>query len=242
MYPSYLQRAASSFILAAARRSRISIPNGSSIRADQETSFCRRPKRKKTSPTHVIVQIQGKILVTQDTRQRLVALLPRLRRFAYGLCGSKDEGDDLVQAACERALSRLDQWQEGTRLDSWMFRVVQTIWIDRIRAQKVRGIVSDITDADHLVGDDGARSTEARLTLNTVREAIADLPEDQRIVLVMVSVDGRSYKETAEALDLPIGTVTSRLARARLRLHAAVHGSAGPDTAPEDSAKEPERG
>jgi RNA polymerase sigma-70 factor (ECF subfamily) len=172
----------------------------------------------------------------------LVALLPRLRRFAYGLCGSKDEGDDLVQAACERALSRLDQWQEGTRLDSWMFRVVQTIWIDRIRAQKVRGIVSDITDADHLVGDDGTRSTEARLTLNTVREAIADLPEDQRIVLVMVSVDGRSYKETAEALDLPIGTVTSRLARARLRLHAAVHGSAGPDTAPENSAKEPERG
>jgi len=180
--------------------------------------------------------------VGQDTRQKLIALLPRLRRFAYGLCGSKDEGDDLVQAACERALNRLDQWQEGTRLDSWMFRIVQTIWIDRMRAQKVRGFPSDITTADHLVGDDGARSAEARLTLKTVRAAIADLPEDQRIILVMISVDGRSYKETAEALDLPIGTVTSRLARARLRLYAAVHGSAASGTAPEGSAKEPERG
>ena len=74
--------------------------------------------------------------VAEDIRTELVALLPRLRRFAYGLTGSLDEGDDVVQSACERALTRLDQFQPGTRLDSWMYRIVQTVWIDRRRAQQ----------------------------------------------------------------------------------------------------------
>lgn len=130
-----------------------------------------------------------------------------------------------MQAACERALARLDQWQEGTRLDSWMFRIIQTIRIDRLRAQKVRGHQSDLDDARHIAGDDGRRTVESRLTLDKVRRAMADLPEDQRIVLTMVSIDGRSYKETAETLGLPMGTVTSRLARARRRLYEAAYGS-----------------
>ena len=164
--------------------------------------------------------------MSRETKQQMVALIPRLRRFAYGLSGSIDEGDDLVQAACERALGRLDQWQKGTRLDSWMFRIVQTIWIDRMRAKKVRGHALDLDQAGHVVGEDGAQAAESRLTLERVRRAMAELPEDQRLVLAMISIDGRSYKETAEALDLPIGTVTSRLARARHRLYAAAYGSA----------------
>ena len=180
--------------------------------------------------------------MSQEARQQMVALIPRLRRFAYGLTGSLDEGDDLVQAACERALGRLDQWRSGTRLDSWMFRIVQTIWIDRMRAQKVRGNASGLTDADQMVGEDGVRTAEARLTFDRVRRAIADLPEEQRLVLVMVSIDGRSYRETAEALDLPIGTVTSRLARARNRLYAAVYGSGGSENGPSSNPAESDLG
>lgn len=190
----------------------------------------------------VIKTTRGKEAVSLETRQQMVALLPRLRRFAYGLTGSIDEGDDLVQAACERALGRLDQWQRGTRLDSWMFRIVQTIWIDRTRAKKVRGHPVALEHAAHLAGVDGVRAAESRLTLDRVRRAIAELPEDQRLVLAMISVDGCSYKETAEALGLPIGTVTSRLARARKRLYDAAHGSDSAETARSGKATESEGG
>ncbi|WP_282606017.1 RNA polymerase sigma factor [Pelagibius sp. Alg239-R121] len=150
-------------------------------------------------------------------------MLPRLRRFAYALTGSTDLGDDLVQAACERALSRLNQWQQGTRLDSWMFRIMQTIWIDQMRAKKVRGHSYDLDAANDIAGDDGERAMEARLTLKRVRAAVGELPEDQRLVLTLISIDGRSYKEAAEFLNVPIGTITSRLARARRRLYEVAY-------------------
>ena len=157
--------------------------------------------------------------MSEDLPQQLVALLPRLRRFAYSLTGSTDEGDDIVQSACERALNRVHQWQPGTRLDSWMFRIIQTTWIDRLRAKRVRGEDQDQDVLETLVGDDGRRLTESRLMLSRVRQAIARLPEDQRAVLVLVAVDGLSYREAADILDIPLGTVMSRLARARRRLH-----------------------
>ena len=150
-------------------------------------------------------------------------MLPRLRRFAYALTGSTDLGDDLVQSACERALSRLNQWQPGTRLDSWMFRIMQTIWIDQMRAKKVRGHSYDLDAANDIAGDDGERAMEARLTLKRVRGAVQELPEDQKLALTLVSIDGRSYKEAAEILGVPIGTVTSRLARARKRLYEVAY-------------------
>lgn len=160
--------------------------------------------------------------MAQDVTQQLVALLPRLRRFGYALCGSVDDGDDLVQAACERALTRLDQWQEGTRLDSWMFRIMQNLWIDQLRARKVRGQAVSPEVLDNVVSLDGRQVMEARLTLDAVRRAVDHLPPDQRIVLALVSVDGLSYKEAAATLDIPIGTVMSRLARARERVAAQV--------------------
>ena len=76
-------------------------------------------------------------------REQLIALLPRLRRFARGLARSADEGDDLVQAACIRAIERQSQWQPGTRLDSWLYRIIQTIWLDRTRAARVRKDYAD---------------------------------------------------------------------------------------------------
>ncbi len=157
---------------------------------------------------------------------QLIAVLPRLRRFARGLAGSAVEADDLVQAACERALSRRHQFQEGTRFDSWMFRIVQTIWIDQIRSRRVRKEDGDIGE-ERLGSDEPVRRVEARLALSEVRRAVDRLTPDQRAVLVLVTVDGLSYKEAAEVVQVPVGTIMSRLARARLALQVQLEaGSA----------------
>ncbi|MGH6933202.1 MAG: RNA polymerase sigma factor [Dongiaceae bacterium] len=165
--------------------------------------------------------------MADNIRVQLVALLPRLRRFAYGLTGSLDEGDDVVQSACERALTRLDQFQVGTRLDSWMYRIVQTVWIDRLRNRKVRNEHGmDPADLEPLATGDAEREMMARLELAQVRRQVALLPEDQRVVLLLTAVEGRSYKEAAAILELPMGTVMSRLARARLALGKALESNA----------------
>ncbi|MFO1060947.1 MAG: RNA polymerase sigma factor [Dongiaceae bacterium] len=149
-------------------------------------------------------------------------MLPRLRRFAYGLTGSSDAGDDLVQSACERALSREHLWEPGTRLDSWMFRIMQNLWVDDRRAGRRREIPTDVVQLDAMTGGDAESEMQGRLDLAAVRRRIADLPEDQRAVLLLVSVEGLSYKDAAGVLDVPIGTVMSRLARARLALGRAL--------------------
>jgi RNA polymerase sigma-70 factor, ECF subfamily len=157
---------------------------------------------------------------------QLISVLPRLRRFARGLTGSMAEADDLVQAACERALTREHQFQEGTRFDSWMFRIVQTIWIDQLRAREVRK--EDGEAADSWLGSDTpARAIEARLALAEVRQAVEQLPSDQRVTLLLVTVEGLSYKEAAEVTGVPIGTVMSRLARARIALLQQLDAGAG---------------
>ena len=153
-----------------------------------------------------------------DLRLQMVDLLPRLRRFSHAITGDRDKGDDLVQETCARALSRLDQWEPGTRLDSWMFRIAQNIWLDQRRAHKVRGNTVDIDEAYDLAGEDGRAVTESRLTLAEVSASITNLPADQQVLIALVCVDGLSYMEAAEVLQVPIGTVMSRLARARRAL------------------------
>jgi RNA polymerase sigma-70 factor (ECF subfamily) len=149
---------------------------------------------------------------------QLIAVLPRLRRFARGLAGAAAEADDLVQAACERALAREHQFEEGTRFDSWMFRIVQTIWIDQLRARGVRKEDSDVAEA-RLGSDAPVRRIEARLALAEIRLAVENLSPEQRAVLMLVTVEGLSYKEAAAVAGVPVGTIMSRLARARVALH-----------------------
>ena len=157
---------------------------------------------------------------------QLIATLPRLRRFARGLTGSASDADDLVQAACERALTREHQFQEGTRFDSWMFRIVQTIWIDQLRARDVRKEDGEIIE-ERLGTDAPARWTEARLVLSEVRQAVDCLPQDHRSVLMLVTVEGLSYKEAAAVVGVPVGTIMSRLARARIALQQQLDAGAG---------------
>jgi RNA polymerase sigma-70 factor (ECF subfamily) len=161
--------------------------------------------------------------VTDEIRARMVAALPRLRRFAYALTGSTEQGDDLVQETCLRALSRVERWQPGTRLDSWMYRIAQNIWLDRMRANKVRGEVVDVDVVEELPGLD---VTESQLALEEVDAALGLLPSEQRAVIALVCIEGISYKEAAEITGVPIGTIMSRLARARQALHAILDGPA----------------
>lgn len=163
--------------------------------------------------------------VSKRFSDQLIAVLPRLRRFAAGLTRSASEADDLVQAACERALAREHQFQEGTRFDSWMFRIVQTIWIDQLRARDIRKENGEIAE-ERLGSDEPVRRVEARLALSEVRRAVSLLPPDQRSTLMLVTVEGLSYKQAAEVAGVPVGTIMSRLARARVALQHLLHAGA----------------
>jgi RNA polymerase sigma-70 factor (ECF subfamily) len=155
--------------------------------------------------------------VPVDPRNQLIDLLPRLRRFARGLAGAADQADDLMQASVEKALRHLDQFETGTRMDAWMFRIIRNTWIDQIRSRRVTVDIDDDA-SETLIGSDGRQTTEARLHLAEVHRAMARLPEEQRSVLMLVCVEGMRYREAAAVLDVPEGTVMSRLNRARLAL------------------------
>lgn len=159
----------------------------------------------------------------QDVRKELVALLPRLRRFAYSLTGSKEEAEEVLQSACERALSRLDQFEPGTRLDSWMFQIIRTVRVDRVRYSARRPTTSDPDIAETARFDARTHEqVEARMDLDIIREEVARLPEEQRVALALVTIDGMSYQDAADTLGVPIGTIMSRLARARRKLADAI--------------------
>jgi RNA polymerase sigma factor (sigma-70 family) len=144
-------------------------------------------------------------------RREIVEMLPRLRRFARTLTRHVHDADDLVQMALERALRKLDSWQAGTRLDSWLFTIVRNAWIDEVRARMRRNeVVMTDTHADSASTDQSAVHDAL-----AIQDAMARLPDDQRIAIGLVLVEGLPYKEAAAVLDIPIGTLTSRLARGR---------------------------
>ena len=178
----------------------------------------------------VVSNSRGRGAVMDEIQSRMIELLPRLRRFALALTGDKDKADDLVQDTYERALAHLDQWKPGTSLDSWMYRIAQNIWVDHHRSRKSRGEQHQLDEVENVVGEDGRNVTESRLTLSAVSEGISRLPADQQVLVAMVCVEGISYKEAAGILDIPIGTVMSRLSRARQALYAAL--TEGPMPAP----------
>jgi len=152
--------------------------------------------------------------------REIVDLLPRLRRLARALARSPADADDLVQLAVERGLARRDQWRPGTRLDSWMFRIMKNAWIDETRARSRRSAVLAPEEDGARVGYDGAGAMGARLEARAVEAAMARLPEEQRLAVALVLVEGLSYGEAAEVLEIPPGTLTSRLVRGRMALLA----------------------
>jgi len=159
-----------------------------------------------------------------EIRAALDDLLPRLRRFARVITRNVADADDLVQVAVEKALARAAQWRPGSRLDSWMFGIMKNAWIDEIRARRRRERVHAPEEAGANVGDASAAARDIALS---VQAAVARLPEEQRMAIALVLVEGLSYKDAAETLGIPIGTLTSRLARGRTALQALLGDDGG---------------
>lgn len=161
--------------------------------------------------------------IDEIVRQGLVDLFPRLHRYCVVLTNDLATADDLAQAACTRALERAEQYQVNTHLDRWLFRITQRLWIDELRKQAVRkgGGLVNVTDVDLA---DLSPDPEMTLMSRQVLRSIFALPEAQRISVLLVYGEGYSYKDAAHILDIPIGTVMSRLAAARQKLAAIYKG------------------
>ena len=157
-------------------------------------------------------------------REQMVALLPRLRRFARTLARNPHDADDLVQVAVERALARSDQLRADSSLSSWMFGILRNAWIDETRTRGRRNQVFAPQELGENVADAASASHTDMLS---VQDAMARLPDEQRIAVSLVLVEGLSYKEAAEIMGVPLGTLTSRLARGREALQALLTDTTG---------------
>lgn len=154
----------------------------------------------------------------QAFERELLTLLPRLRRFARALARDAADADDLMQAALERALKAREQWMPGTRLDAWMMKIVRNSWIDEARSRARRAQTFAPEEAGERVGIDDHENIERHAQMRDVDRAMSRLPPEQREVIALVLVEGLAYREAAALLDIPIGTLTSRLTRGRQAL------------------------
>jgi RNA polymerase sigma-70 factor (ECF subfamily) len=156
-----------------------------------------------------------------DLHSALLALSPRLRRFAMALTSSTVDADDLIQAAHDRAISGRARFSTDVQILAWMYRVMQNLSIDENSSLQA-GRWGGMDATREVAGDDGETNAGTDITLANVRRALAHLPQQQRTALILICVDGMSYKEVAEILDIPLGVMTSRIARAREALHTQI--------------------
>jgi RNA polymerase sigma-70 factor (ECF subfamily) len=163
------------------------------------------------------VHERGRVLGADDLPQHLATFLPRLWRFGLRLARSPHDAEDLVQRTCVRALERRAQLHPGAPPLPWLFSIMHSIWLNELRARKTRAHASlDLNESEPRPVVPALSDPETSLLYKQVIDAVEELPEAQRTVLLLVAVEGMTYRETADVLGLPIGTVMSRLARARL--------------------------
>lgn len=143
--------------------------------------------------------------------------LTRLWRYGLVLSGSRDTAEDLVQATCLRALERAHQFQPGTHVNRWLFTILSSIWKNELRSQKIRQ-GAGFVDAEEALVSDGEKQVETNILVRQVLSEIQALPEVQRTTVFLVYGEGLTYQEAAQTLDVPIGTIMSRLASARAKL------------------------
>jgi len=160
----------------------------------------------------------------EDLSDRIIELLPRLRRFARSLARNAQDADDLVQITVERALARAEQLRPDHSVASWLFGILRNAWIDEGRSRRRRESLLEPGDIAERVGDPTAGTDPELLCL---QDALARLPEDQRLAVALVLVEGFSYKEAATIMGVPVGTLTSRLARGREALQAMLADTSG---------------
>lgn len=160
-----------------------------------------------------------------DWRAELTDMIPRLRRYALSLTRNPDVADDIVQSTLERALRKRHLYKPGTNFEGWMLRICRNLWIDEIRKKKFDAGSMEPEMVERMMTFDGEKQMTERALLNEVSAAMASLSEDQRSVLLLVGVEGHSYAQASEMLEIPVGTVMSRLARARRNLSQKIFGT-----------------
>ena len=153
--------------------------------------------------------------------ERMVELIPRLRRYARALVGDRASADDLVQDTLERAWAKLHLYRRGTDLRAWLFTVMHNVHVNKVRATRVTDSLDDEMPELALRAPQGDS-----LIVRDLDRAIALLPSEQRAVLLLVTLEDMSYEEVARALAIPMGTVMSRLSRAREKLRLLMLGQA----------------
>ncbi|SFR51402.1 RNA polymerase sigma-70 factor, ECF subfamily [Pseudidiomarina maritima] len=155
-------------------------------------------------------------MTTANLKQQISSILPALRRFALSLCGNVADADDLLQTTVERLLTR--SVPEDAELIAWAFKVCRNAWIDEHRARKVRENAVHHEQLQESSSTDDAQRIHAQLELHQVDAALEQLPNEQREAIALVAIQGLSYREAADILEVPTGTIMSRLARARSKL------------------------
>ena len=153
---------------------------------------------------------------------QISSLIPRLRRYAIVLTSIKEDADDLLQATLERAIKKQYQWQKGTHLDRWLFTIMSSIWKNEIRSSSTRQGNGITDNVQALIDTASIKNMEGTFLLNQVFKEVMKLSEDQREAILLVYVEGLKYQEAADLLVIPIGTLMSRLARARITLAKAL--------------------
>ncbi|GAA6186818.1 RNA polymerase sigma factor [Aliiglaciecola sp. NS0011-25] len=148
-----------------------------------------------------------------DTFEKII---PMLRRFAFSLTGSPTDADDLVQATFEKILKK--GVPEDVEILKWAFKVCRNVWIDEYRSRKVRLNATHSPELQEQVSKEQEPQHEAQALLTQVNQAMDSLPSDQRSILSLVALQGMSYKDVAATMEVPVGTVMSRLSRARMTL------------------------
>ena len=153
-------------------------------------------------------------------RAEIAAHIPRLRRYARALAGDNHRADDLVQDTLERALTKFHLWRHGSDLRAWMFAIMHNVFINQLKARRELALDDAVED-----GLQSAPQSDP-LELRDLDAALRRLPVEQREVLLLVGLEQLSYAEASQALDVPVGTVMSRLSRGRERLRALMSGTA----------------
>ncbi len=148
-----------------------------------------------------------------DICKKIEEEIPRLRRYARALTRDINAADDLVQDCLTRALSKVHLWQKGTDLRAWLFTILHNQYVNHVRRAVREGAAVGLSDSEPLLTS--APNQSKRLELRDLERAIARLPEEQRSVLLLVGLEGMRYEEVAQVLDVPVGTIRSRLSRGR---------------------------
>jgi RNA polymerase sigma-70 factor (ECF subfamily) len=154
-----------------------------------------------------------------DQALDFASIIPTITRYARGLTRSNADADDLVQMTCEHALTQAEQWEPGTRLDGWACQIMHAMWLSEVRARNTRvrhlsAYGADRQDLQH----DGERDAQATLDLHSIARGLSHLSDGDQQLMTLVCLEGRTYREAAAEMNIPIGTVMSRLSRLRDRL------------------------